>query len=149
MSKGGAYGCGAVNNLLAGQFYFFSYRDPHLFQTLEAFKEAATVICEGDFDDEDLEEAKMELFQDLDAPMAPSSKAMTAYLRKRSGRTPEMRQNFRKQLFNKNKEEIIHAAKAHLLEGLQKAITVSFANKELLEKENHLLKDKALPIYSI
>ena len=147
--QGGAYGCGAVNSVLAGQFYFFAYRDPHLANTLKAFREAAESISKGEFDEEDLLEAKMELFQDLDSPIAPSSRAMTAYLRLRGGRSFEIRQKFRDSLFFKQKEEIRKAAKEHLLRGLEEGIIVTFANKELFEKENVLLKEKALPIYPI
>lgn len=147
--QGGAYGSGAVNGALSGQFYFYSYRDPNLVSTLDAFKEAAEAIAAGEFDESDIEEAKLGLFQDLDTPTPPGSRAITAYSRLRGGRTQAIRQHFRESLFKIGKEEIQNAAKKQLLQGLQKAVVVTFADKSLLEKENALLKEKALPLFPI
>src|SRR5690606_6124837 len=36
--KGGAYGSGASYVPSSGQFYFYSYRDPHLLRTYRAFE---------------------------------------------------------------------------------------------------------------
>ena len=90
--QGGAYGSGASLNSLMGYFYFYSYRDPHLASTLAAFEEAAKMIADGLFDEREIEEAKLGIFQELDSPIPPSSRAMTAYSRLRGGRTKELRQ---------------------------------------------------------
>ena len=147
--QGGAYGCGAVNAMLAGQFYFYSYRDPHLKATLKAFQEAIQGLASKKIFEKDIIEAKLGLFQDLDAPTPPGSRAITAYSRMRGGRSPEVRQRFRKALFHCKKEEIQQVAKEILLPGLDQSVIVSFASKELLEKENALLKEKALPVFLI
>lgn len=146
--QGGAYGTGAVNGVLSGQFYFYAYRDPHLSSTVDAFHEAVEAIVSGTFDDSDVEEAKLGLFQDLDSPIPPGARAITAYGRLRGNRTPEVRQLFRERLLKLTKEEITHAAKEHLTIGIEKGILVSFAGKGLLGKENALLK-QALPLYTI
>lgn len=146
--QGGAYGSGTSNNLLAGQFYFYSFRDPHLSQTLAAFHEAVESLAKGEFTKQNLEEAKLELFQDLDAPVPPGSRAYTAYTRLRGGRTPEMRQAFREKLFSLQKKDIQQAVEHHLKSGIKKGKVVSFAGKELLEKENKLL-DNPLALYSL
>jgi presequence protease len=147
--QGGAYGSGAINALLSGQFYLYSYRDPHLKSTLKAFHDAVQTLANKKIVKDDIVEAKFGLFQDLDAPTPPGSRAITAYSRLRGGRTPEVRQVFREALFNCQKDQIKQAAQEILIPGLEKAIAVSFAGKELLEKENALLKEKALPIYTI
>lgn len=147
--QGGAYGCGAVNGVLSEQFYFYSYRDPHLKATLKAFHDAVHALVAKKFNEKDIEEAKLGLFQDLDAPTPPSSRAITSYSRLRGKRTPECRQQFREALLNCQKEEIQQAAQEILLPGLEHSVIVCFASKEFLEKENALLKDKALPIYLI
>lgn len=144
--QGGAYGAGAVNGLLSGQFYFYSYRDPHLSMTLSAFHEAVEMIAQGSFNTSDIEEAKMGLFQDLDSPTPPGSRSITAYGRLRGNRTPELREQFRERLFSATKQGIKQAAKEHLLPGIEKGILVTFGGKELLGKESSLLK---LPIYDI
>lgn len=147
--RGGAYGSGAVNGVLSGQFYFYSYRDPHLKTSLNAFNAAVHALLAKKFDEKDLEEAKLGLFQDLDAPTPPGSRAMTAYCRLRGGRTEKHRQDFRNALFYCKKDEIQHVAQEILLPGLENHVIVSFAGKELLEKENALLKERALPVYLI
>lgn len=146
--QGGAYGSGAVNGVLSGQFYFYAHRDPHLSTTLDAFREAVEMLVQGDFDDEDLMEAKLGIFQDLDAPTPPSGRAMAAYSRLRGGRTKERRQEYRERLFNATKQDIQQAAKEFLLPGLKTGVLVSFSGKDLLEKESLLLKEP-LPIYNI
>lgn len=147
--QGGAYGSGAVNSPLSGQFYFYAYRDPHLASTLEAFQEAVQTLVNGEFDEVSIEEAKLGLFQEIDSPIPPGSRAITTYLRERGGRTPEKRQAFREGLLTCQKEQIRQAAKQVLQSGLEKGVVVSFAGKEFLEKENALLQTKALPIFSI
>lgn len=147
--QGGAYGTGAVNGILSGQFYFYSYRDPHLADTLGAFREAVEVLERGDFDETDLEEAKMGLFQDLDSPIAPGSRAMAAFSRLRAKRTPEDRQLFRDRLFQVGKEDVRHAAKTILRQGLENSVTVSFAGKELFDRQRAFLEAESIPVYSI
>ncbi|MGZ3633878.1 MAG: insulinase family protein, partial [Parachlamydiaceae bacterium] len=48
--QGGAYGGGAVCNSMAANFYFYSYREPNIDSTLNAFKEALDEIVAGNFD---------------------------------------------------------------------------------------------------
>ncbi len=146
--QGGAYGTGAVNGVLSGQFYFYTYRDPHLKASLEAFHESVEMLAKGTFRATDVEEAKMGLFQDLDSPTPPGSRAISAYGRERGGRTPEIRQQFRQQLRKATKKEIRAAVKEHLLPGIEQGIVTCFAGKELLEKENALLQ-RPLPLYSV
>lgn len=138
--QGGAYGSGAVHAGMSGQFYFYSYRDPHLASTVAAFKEAALELAAGEFEESDLIEAKLGILQDLDAPVAPGSRAITAYSRLRCGRTPEVRQQYRDRLLSADVKAVREAVKAHLLPRMEEGVLVTFGSKELLEKENTLLK---------
>ena len=47
--KGGAYGSGVKFNSLAGNFSFFSYRDPQNLGTLDNFLTAAKTVADGHF----------------------------------------------------------------------------------------------------
>lgn len=150
--EGGAYGGGAVSNALSGNFYFFSYRDPKIMNTLNAFEQAMQRIIAGDFDDEDLEAAKLEMVQHLDSPVAPGSRAVVAYNWLEEGRDFKAREHYRKQLLEASKETLIAAVKTHLLPQFPSGKEVIFAGRELIEKENHLLihqHKQPLPIYSI
>lgn len=137
--QGGAYGGGAVNNTMSGNFYFYAYRDPNIYTTLKAFEESIANIAKGNFTKDDLEEAKLEVIQGLDAPVAPGSRGELAYSWMREGKTQEIRQAFRNRLLELTRDEVIRAVKAHIIPKHAKGALVVFAGKELLEKENALL----------
>lgn len=150
--QGGAYGGGCSNNATSGLFSFYSYRDPNISKTLEAFDEAVEAILKGEFSENDLEEAKLEIIQGQDAPVAPGSRADVSYAWLREGRTTEMRQAFRDRLLSLTKSDVISAVKKHLKTNLSKSVVVVFAGRDLLEKENAILKEvgkQALKIESI
>jgi len=140
--QGGAYGAGAAASALAGYFYFYTYRDPNIASSLAAIEEAITKLCQTPCTPEQLEEAKLQIFQDLDTPLPPCSRGYTAFGRLRAGCTPEVRQTYRDQLFSVTPEAVQAAAIKHLQPGFARGITVAFTGKELLEKENKLLKEK-------
>ncbi len=142
--QGGAYGGGSVSNLMIGNFYFYSYRDPNISKTLLAFQEAVQTILDGEFDESDLEEAKLEMIQVLDNPVAPGSRAELAYGWFREGKTHEMRQNFRTRMLAVNRDDIINAVRDVIAPQMNNGTTVVFARKELLEKENEALKEIGL-----
>ncbi len=146
--RGGAYGGGAVSNAISGNFYFYAYRDPTIATTLEAFEEAVREVVEGNFDQGDLEEAKIEIIQSLDDPVAPGSRALHAYSWHREGKTTEVRQAFRDCLLKLTCQDVIKAVREHIAPQLANGSTIVFANRELLDRENKKL-DPPLPIYSI
>lgn len=138
--QGGAYGGGATSNSVSGNLYLYSYRDPNIASTLEAFKDAVQTVVDEDFDEEDLEEAKLEIIQALDAPTAPGSRGETAYSWFREGRTQEMRQAYRERLLALTCEEVARVVATRIAPQFSEAVPIVFAGKELLEKENELLK---------
>lgn len=137
--QGGAYGGGAVSNPMSGNFYFYSYRDPNVVSTLQAFDEAVQNVLDGNFDDLDLEEAKFEMIQGLDSPTSPGSQAEVAYGWWREGRTLGVRQHFRNQLLSLTREDVIGAVERIIAKQMDQGATVVFAGKELLEKANEEL----------
>lgn len=143
--QGGAYGGGAVSNATSGNFYFYSYRDPNIASTLQAFEKAVKTVCDCEFDEEDLEEAKMELIQSLDSPIAPGSQADLSFIYLMEGKTPEMRQAFRIKMLALTREQISEAVKTHIAPKLSEAASVVFASKNLLEKENEVMAGLGLP----
>lgn len=150
--QGGAYGGGAVNNAMAANFYFYSYRDPNISASINAFDIAIKDLLEGHFDNQDLEEAKLEMMQSLDAPVAPGSRGDLAYGWLCEGKTLEVRQAFRDKLLSLTCEDIISAVQRHIIPNIPSAATVIFAGKELIEKENAKLLAQgktAFPIQSI
>ena len=137
--QGGAYGGGAVCNSMAANFYFYAYRDPNISATVQAFKESIEEVAAGNFDDSDLEAAKLEMVQALDAPVPPGSRGDLAYGWLREGKPHHRRQQFRNEILKLTCEDVMQAVKTHLLPNFDAGITVTFANQELLDKENPLL----------
>ncbi len=137
--QGGAYGAGGIANIMSGTFSFYSYRDPNIEKTLKAFDEALQDIRNHQFDELDLEEAKREMIQSLDSPIAPGTRAEIAYSWYREGKTQEMRQAFRDACLQATCTDIVRVVEQHLIPQFADAVAVSFAGKELLEKENMAL----------
>lgn len=134
--KGGAYGGGAVNNAMSGNFYFYAYRDPNIASSIDAFDEAVKRILKKKFSNSDLEEAKLEMIQSMDSPVSPGSRGDLAYGWLREGKTTEVRQAFRNRILSLTREDVVQAVRDELVPNLEKATTIVFAGKELLEKEN-------------
>lgn len=138
--QGGAYGSSASYSPTSGIFTFSSYRDPHVNSTLSAFKESIDEIANGKFTNDDIDEAKLNVIQQKDTPISPGSKAIISYSWKRSNKTDKMRQNFRENVLSATKENIIKAVNDHLLDQIEKDLSIVFCGKELLEKEKNNLK---------
>lgn len=150
--QGGAYGAGAVSNALSGNYYFYSYRDPHIATTMDTFDEAVEEIIHGNFDEVDLEEAKFEMVQALDLPVSPGSRGDVAYSWYREGRTLELRQSFRDRMLAVTPKDIKRAVEAHVVPNMGSGATVVFAGRELVEKENAILEAagrETLPIHNV
>ncbi len=127
--KGGAYGSGATYSPLTGSFYLHSYRDPHLKRTLKTFQSALEKISREEFDEDDLEEAKLSVIQTLDTPVPPGQKALTAYNWQRSQLSLKERETFRQRILQANGAEVAAACRRCLLE--KKRTTVTFLGEEL------------------
>lgn len=108
--KGGAYGSGLSNG--TNTITFYSYRDPNVMETLDAFDRGIEWILKGEFTDEHLEEAKLQLFSNLDTPIPPSKKGLRYF---DSSITDEMAQQRRDRVFATSREDIIHACSKYLV----------------------------------
>lgn len=145
--QGGAYGAGASYNAMWGTFYLYSYRDPHIARSLLTFHHSIEEIQAEEFDDQDLEEAKLGIIQHFDTPTSPGARALVAYTWQRDGKTVSMRQDFRDRLLHLEAKDICHALKTHLLN--KPSVSVTFAGKEILDKELPLIENKTLEIIAI
>lgn len=81
--KGGAYGAGASLDALNGLFSYYSYRDPKPFNSLNVFDHAVDVnsnnIKENLITEEDLEQAKLTIFQRIEAPKSVKDDGMSYF----------------------------------------------------------------------
>ncbi|XP_030631404.1 presequence protease, mitochondrial isoform X2 [Chanos chanos] len=108
--KGGAYGGGARMGG-GGLFSFYSYRDPNSTQTLTAFRNGVEWAKAGKFTQQDIDEAKLSIFSAVDAPVAPSDKALSRFL---SGITDDLKQRHRERLFAVTEKDLIDVAGRYL-----------------------------------
>ncbi|MDJ0652085.1 MAG: insulinase family protein [Simkaniaceae bacterium] len=132
--QGGAYGSRVNYNPLSGNYYLYSYRDPHISLTYKAFEEGIARLAKDQFSERDLTEAKLGLIQDLDAPVSPGARADLAYSYFREGYTKKLRQKFRENLLNTTKDEVTKAVERCLKDKV--GTKVSFAGETLIQNEN-------------
>jgi Zn-dependent M16 (insulinase) family peptidase len=133
--KGGAYGVGSSLGTLNGIFTFYSTRDPNISLSFAAFQEAVSQISLGNFSKEDLEEAKLEIIQDLDSPIKPGSRGTSGYFWLRSGKTQEVRQAWRDRMLAVTKQDVMDAVSRQLFPKWESATSVVFAGRDLIERE--------------
>lgn len=97
----GAYGGGLSYDGLGGTLNFYSYRDPHGLKSVKAFNEAAAVakqnFANAKWGDKDLQEAKLAIFQSVDAPSHISSQGSDLFL---EGIADEMKQERRERFLD-------------------------------------------------
>lgn len=131
--KGGAYGGGAYSRDLSGLFGYYSYRDPNPQNTLKIMRDAGRWARDKEWTHQNLEEAKLSVFQGVDAPESVSQEGMTRFL---SGVDEAMEQTKRQQLLDVKKEDIREVAQRYLVEGMKDArIAVLGEKKDWIKEE--------------
>ena len=117
--KGGAYGGGAYSSGVDGLFGFYSYRDPNPLNTMSIMRDAGRWARDKEFTDRDIEEAKLSVFQRVDAPVSVNQEGMGYFL---YGITDEMRQTRREQLLDVTREQVRDVAQRYVVEGFEKGL---------------------------
>jgi Zn-dependent M16 (insulinase) family peptidase len=107
--KGGAYGGGATQG--NGLFQFYSYRDPNSVETLDVYNRSVEWTMDGSFTEQDVDETKLSVFAQIDAPVSPGSKGMNVFIH---GITNELRQQYRQRLFSVTRQTLIETAQRYL-----------------------------------
>lgn len=115
--KGGAYGGGAYARGLDGLFGFYSYRDPNPQNTMAIMRDAGNWAVEKQWSARDLEEAKISVFQGLDAPQSVSREGMGRFV---YGITDEMAQARRERLLDVNVDQVREVAQTYIVDALAK-----------------------------
>lgn len=110
--KGGAYGGGAYSRALGGIFGMYSYRDPNPQNTMNIMAEAGQWARDRAWTAQDLEEAKLSVFQGYDAPQSVSQEGMRLFL---SGITDDMLQTRRERLLDVTSQDVQRVADEFLV----------------------------------
>jgi len=120
--QGGAYGGGATHDGANGLFRFYSYRDPNLEKTFDAFQEAIQWVLTGDIHFDLIEEAILGIVSSIDAPGSPAGEARQSFHQSLFGRTPEHRDNIRRQIIETTVEDVKRVAELYLTSESSKAV---------------------------
>ncbi|WP_028314398.1 insulinase family protein [Desulfatibacillum aliphaticivorans] len=139
--KGGAYGGYAMSNAEEGLFGFASYRDPQLARTIDVFARTYDFILQGDFSDQDVTEAILQVCSDIDKPDAPSTLAQKAFYAKLLGLTDEARKDYKKRVAAVTRTQVMEAAKTWFRKPQDIAPVAAITSKSLLEKANEQLEN--------
>ena len=147
--KGGAYGGLASCNPEAGTFSLLSYRDPQLAPTLRVYDAAAQWAASGAFTDEEIDEAVLAVFSDLDRPLSPGGRGHREFANTRQGLTRQMRQALRAGVLAATREDLQRVAQSYLVEGQAQSTVSVVAGEEALLKANAELGEEGLVIERI
>ena len=147
--KGGAYGGFALYSPEDGLFSFASYRDPHIVSTLKAFDNAAAFIRSGNYSDEDVKEAILQVCSEIDKPDPPGPAARKAYYRKIISLSDEMRIRFKSRLLSLTRSQVMQAAGKYFDKNeAQKAVAV-ISGEEKLKAANEKFGGNPLELHRI
>lgn len=127
--QGGAYGGGATSDQSNGLFRFYSYRDPNLEQTFEAFQGAIDWVQTADISYDLIEEAILGIISGLDAPGSPAGEAKQHFMSMQFGRDPAHRQRFRSGVIETTVEDVKRVAAEYLNDNSATAVVTSYEQK--------------------
>ncbi|KAJ8679403.1 hypothetical protein QAD02_015190 [Eretmocerus hayati] len=108
--KGGAYGGGAKLSS-DGCFTYYSYRDPNSTRTFDTFDKTWDFLSKYNLSSDEIVEAKLGLFQSIDAPVEPGSRGMVKFMH---GLAYDDIQHYREQIKSVTREELMRVAEKFL-----------------------------------
>jgi len=129
--KGGAYGGGA-NTSSSGLFSFYSYRDPKSVETIQTFNRSIEWALKADYNEETIKEAKLRVFQRMDAPVPPSNQGMRVFL---SHISDDQLAAHRDQLINVTKDDLVRVTQQYLQNPKAVGVTVIGPTNDVLAKD--------------
>ncbi len=127
--QGGAYGGGATHDSGNGLFRFYSYRDPLLNETFEAFKQSVDWLITGPIDFALVEEAILGIVSSIDAPGSPAGEARQAFHNALHGRGADQRRLRRASILDVNEKDIKRVAEKYLTQDGCLALVTSEARR--------------------
>ena len=140
--QGGAYGGSCRYEPLSGLFAFLSYRDPHLTETLDVYRDAADDVSRNPVSPEELEKAVIGSIGTLDRPMDPAGRGYTALIREFSGLSDPDRRRFRAEVLGMTAERIRETARRYFPAAAEAAVVAVCAAEERLRQANDALREK-------
>lgn len=135
--KGGAYGGGASLDALNGIFSYYSYRDPKPLNSLAVFDEAVKInaknIAEGKISENDLEQAKLTIFQKIEAPKSVRDDGMSLF---NYDIDDDLKQERRYALLDCSLDDVLEAGEKYVNEDAVKSRVIIGHDTENVEDSN-------------
>ncbi|ODQ81246.1 hypothetical protein BABINDRAFT_170836 [Babjeviella inositovora NRRL Y-12698] len=129
--KGGAYGAGASYGGADGVFGFYTYRDPNPYRSIDLFQASGAYAVQAtEWDAAALQEAKLSIFQGIDAPTSVRNDGAIEF---RDGITPEMRQERRERLLACLLDDVRGAAQKYLIDGGEKNVVIVGSKTDVVD----------------
>ena len=147
--KGGAYGGFALYSPEDGLFCFASYRDPHLVATLKAYENARDFICSGNYSDEDLTEAILQVCSEIDKPDPPGPAARKAFYRELIALSDDMRSDFKSRLLSLTLPKVKETAQKYFSRIPEKRSIAVISGEEKLNEANEKMSGAPLELHRI
>ncbi len=118
--QGGAYGGGASQDSSSGVFRFYSYRDPRMSETLTDFDDSLQWLFDQAVDTpetkQSIEESILGIVSSLDKPGSPAGEAKQEFHAQLTGRTQEIREQYREQIIQVSAEDLRRVAETYLVQ---------------------------------
>jgi len=140
--QGGAYGGMSQYDPMSGTFALLSYRDPHIVNTLNVYREAVDFISRNKISGEELEKTIIGTIGSLDKPMDPASRGYIALIRDFTGLSDEDRLKFRNSILDMTPELLLEAASRYFSSAADSAVVSVYSSYENLQKANEVLTQK-------
>lgn len=147
--RGGAYGGFSIYNPEDGVFAMGSYRDPHVVNTLKVYDHAGEFIRSGDYADDDVKEAILQVCADIDKPDPPGPAARKAFYRSLLGLSDEARRQFKRRLLTVTRDMVRQTADRYFVPDPSKEGTAVISNENALTAANAEMPDRPLSLNRI
>ena len=119
--KGGAYGAGALQDMNTGTFKFFSYRDPNLSETFNAFDESINWALKS-ITKEKLHEGILNVISSIDKPSSPASEALSDFNSNKNGFTQNKRKKFRENVLSTSIDQLVKVTEKYLCNNRSRSV---------------------------
>lgn len=142
--QGGAYGGMSSFDASMGLFSFLSYRDPHIVETLQVFKDAQKFYGQNEISSSDMEKAIISTIGMIDKPSDPASRGYTALMRHFAEIKDEMRQKFRDDILSATPRKLKQVLYDYFSQTPKSAAVTVYSAPEKLDEANEHLEEKLL-----
>jgi Zn-dependent M16 (insulinase) family peptidase len=140
--QGGAYGGGSSFDSSLGLFSFLSYRDPHIVETLQVFKDAQAFYSQNEISAGEMEKAIISTIGMLDKPSDPAGRGHIALMRSFSGINDDMRQKFRNDILSATPRKLKDTLVDYFSQAAKSAAVAVYSAPEKLNEANKRLEEK-------